>query len=112
MQKLLQTIEGSPLTSCGVKMGKGRKVKSVRSVNSRQNSSNSTLTTLDLGAIKSKQIRVRLVRSVIGRKPNQRKTVKALGLKKINSFVEKDVNDAILGMVRTVSHLVEVEEIS
>ena len=80
MQKLLQTTEGSPLTSCGVKM--------------------------------AKRIRVKLVRSVIGRKPNQKKTVKALGLRKLNSVVEKDVNPAILGMVNTVSHLVEVEEIS
>lgn len=60
----------------------------------------------------AKKIRVKLVRSVIGRKANQRKTVKALGLRKLNSVVEKDVNPAILGMVKTVSHLVEVEEIS
>lgn len=60
----------------------------------------------------AKKIRVKLVKSPIGRKANQRATVKALGLRKLNSVVEKDVNPAILGMVNTVSHLVEVEEIS
>lgn len=64
------------------------------------------------GVKMAKKIRVKLVRSTIGRKPNQVKTVKALGLRKLNSVVEKDVNPAILGMVNTVSHLVEVEEIS
>ena len=60
---------------------------------------------------KAKKIRVKLVRSVIGRKPEQRKTVKALGLGKMNSVVEKEANPAVLGMVNAVSHLVEVEEI-
>lgn len=60
---------------------------------------------------KAKKIRVRLVRSTIGRKPEQRKTVKALGLGKINSVVEKEANPAILGMVNAISHLVEVEEL-
>ena len=61
---------------------------------------------------KSTQIKIELVRSGIGRKPNQRATLKALGLRKINQSVVKDVNPAILGMVNTVSHLVKVEEIS
>lgn len=64
------------------------------------------------GVKMAKKIRVKLVKSPIGRKANQRATVKALGLRKLNSVVEKDVNPAILGMVNTVSHLVEVEEIS
>ncbi|MEW5817289.1 MAG: 50S ribosomal protein L30 [Spirochaetota bacterium] len=57
------------------------------------------------------KIRIKLVRSVIGNKPVHRRTVKALGLKRINSVVEKDANPAILGMVKSVSHLVKVEEI-
>jgi len=57
-----------------------------------------------------KRIRIRLVRSLIGSKPEQRRTVRALGLRKINSCVEHEANPAILGMVRAVSHLVEVEE--
>ncbi len=59
----------------------------------------------------AEKIKIRLVRSTIGRKPYQRKTAKALGLGKINSSVEKEVNPAILGMVRAIEHLVEVEEI-
>jgi large subunit ribosomal protein L30 len=58
-----------------------------------------------------KKIRIRLVRSLIGSKPAQRRTVKALGLARLNSTVEQEASPAILGMVRTVSHLVEVEEI-
>ncbi len=63
-------------------------------------------------AAEAKKIRVKLVRSTIGRKPEQRKTAKALGLGKLNSVVEKDVNPAVLGMVESISHLVEVEEIN
>lgn len=61
---------------------------------------------------KTKQVKIELIRSGAGRKPNQRATLKALGLRKINSSVVKDANPAILGMVNTVSHLVKVEEIS
>ncbi len=60
---------------------------------------------------KTPTIRVTLVRSPIGRKPQQRATVKALGLGKMNSTVEKEANDAILGMVKSISHLVKVEEL-
>jgi len=59
-----------------------------------------------------KQIRIRLVRSPIGQKPRTRKTVRALGLKKMNSSVVHEATPPILGMVRTVSHLLEVEELS
>ncbi len=57
-----------------------------------------------------KKIKITLVRSVIGSLPKQRKTVKALGLGKINSSVEQADNSVIRGMVRVVSHLVKVEE--
>lgn len=60
---------------------------------------------------KEKMIRIRLVRSIAGTLPKQRRTVKALGLGKINSTVEHEANPVILGMVRVVSHLVQVEEI-
>lgn len=60
---------------------------------------------------KAKKIRVKLVRSLIGRRKEQKRTIKALGLGKIGSQVEKETNPAILGMVNAVSHLVEVEEI-
>jgi large subunit ribosomal protein L30 len=63
-------------------------------------------------AKQEKQIRVRLVRSPIGQKPQARKTVKALGLKKLQSSIVHEASPSILGMVRAVSHLVAVEEIS
>ena len=64
------------------------------------------------GVNMAKMIRVKLVRSTIGRKPEQKKTAKALGLGKLNSVVEKEANPSVLGMVQTISHLVEVEELN
>ncbi|WP_305855758.1 50S ribosomal protein L30 [Enterococcus faecium] len=57
------------------------------------------------------ELKVTLKRSIIGRPQNQRDTVKALGLTKINSSVVKPSNEAIKGMINTISHLVDVEEI-
>ena len=57
------------------------------------------------------KVKVTLIKSTIGQKPAKRATVKALGLKKINSVVEHDANDAIMGMVKSVAHLLKVEEI-
>ncbi|WP_202081257.1 50S ribosomal protein L30 [Caldalkalibacillus salinus] len=59
----------------------------------------------------AKKLEVTLKRSTIGRKPEQRKTVEALGLKKIGQTVVQNDNDAIRGMVGKVSHLVEVKEV-
>ena len=56
-------------------------------------------------------VKVTLVRSVIGASERQRKVVKALGLKKTNSFVVKGDNASIRGMIDKVSHLVSVEKI-
>lgn len=53
-------------------------------------------------------IEITLVKSTIGRKPEQRATVRSLGLRKISSSTIKEANSAVLGMVRTVAHLVEV----
>lgn len=57
-----------------------------------------------------KTIKVKLVRSFIGLKPNQKLTLKALGLTKMNQVVEKVDNEAVRGMIETVKHLVEVLE--
>ncbi len=57
------------------------------------------------------KLKITLVKSPIGAKPKQKKTVEALGLKKLNSTVEQPANDAIKGMVFKVKHLVKVEEI-
>ncbi len=57
------------------------------------------------------KLEVKLTRSLIGRKPNQVKTAHALGLKKVNQVVVKEVNDAVVGMIKTISHLVTVNEV-
>jgi large subunit ribosomal protein L30 len=59
----------------------------------------------------TKRIRVTLKKSLIGRKPKHVKTIKALGLGRIDSSADHTVDPAILGMVNAVSHLVDVEEI-
>lgn len=56
------------------------------------------------------QIKITLVKSVIGQKPEKKATVRSLGLKKLNSSVIKESNPAVLGMVASVAHLVKVEE--
>lgn len=58
------------------------------------------------------KIKVTLVRSTIGAIPKHKKTVEALGLRKINSSNVHEDNAAIRGMVKQVSHLVKVEEIN
>jgi large subunit ribosomal protein L30 len=61
---------------------------------------------------KNKKVKVTLVKSTIGQKPAKRATVRALGLKKINSTVEHEINPAIAGMIASVQHLVKVEEMN
>lgn len=56
-------------------------------------------------------LKITLTRSLIGRPEDQRATVKALGLKKTNSFVIQDDTPVIRGMVRKVEHLITVEQI-
>ena len=60
---------------------------------------------------KAKQIKVTLIKSIIGQKPDNVATVRSLGLKKINSSNTLKDNAAIRGMIANVSHLVKVEEI-
>jgi len=58
-----------------------------------------------------KKIRIRLVRSPIATKPACRRTVAALGLRRLGSSTELEATPAVLGMLRNVGHLVEVEEV-
>jgi large subunit ribosomal protein L30 len=58
-----------------------------------------------------KELRITLVKSTIGSKPQHRLTVKALGLRKLNHHVVKGDNPAIRGMVDSVRHLVTVTEV-
>jgi large subunit ribosomal protein L30 len=60
---------------------------------------------------KAKQIKVTLIKSTIGQKPEKVATVRSLGLKKINSSNVIADNEAVRGMVKAVAHLVKVEEI-
>lgn len=57
------------------------------------------------------KIRIKLVKSLIGRKKDQIETVKALGLKKLNSVVEHEDTPQIRGMIDKISFMLEVEEI-
>lgn len=57
------------------------------------------------------RLKVTQVRSGIGRKPNQRATLRTLGLKRINDVVIKEDRPEVRGMIFTVSHLVRVEEV-
>ncbi len=52
-----------------------------------------------------------LKKSVIGSRPEQIATIKALGLKKTNSTVEQELTPQIKGMLHKVRHLVEVKEL-
>ena len=57
------------------------------------------------------KLKITLVISTIGAIPKHRKTVKSLGLRKLNKTVIMPDNPAIRGMVKQVQHLVKVEEV-
>ena len=57
------------------------------------------------------RLKVTQVRSPIGGTANQRATLRTLGLKRIRDVVVKDDRPEIRGMVKTVAHLVTVEEV-
>ena len=63
-------------------------------------------------AEQGKQIQVEQTKSSVGRKQNQRETLRSLGLKKVGDVVLKEDRPEIRGMVRTVRHLVNVTEVS
>lgn len=60
----------------------------------------------------AKKLLVKQIKSCIGSKPNQRSTMRALGLRKINAEREHDDNPVIRGMIDKVHHLVDVKEIN
>lgn len=57
------------------------------------------------------KLEITLTRSLIGRPEDQRETVKALGLRKVNQSVEQQDNAAIRGMINKVAHLITVKEL-
>lgn len=59
---------------------------------------------------KGKTVRITLVRSPIGYDRRQKRTVRALGLRRLNQTIEQTDSPAVRGMIRAVEHLVRVEE--
>lgn len=57
------------------------------------------------------QIKITLVKSVIGSSQKQRNIVKALGLKKTNSSVIQNDTATIRGMINKINHLVSVDDV-
>ena len=55
-------------------------------------------------------IKIKQVKSAIKRPADQKATLKALGFRKLNQTVEKQVNPQILGMIKKVQHLIKVVE--
>lgn len=58
------------------------------------------------------KLKIRQVKSTINRSGMQKKTIRALGIRRLNQTVVHDDNPCIRGMVKKVEHLVEVEEIN
>ena len=59
-----------------------------------------------------KKIKITLVKSPIDRPERQKQTLKALGLNKTNATREIEATPQILGMVRKVEHMIQVEEVA
>ena len=58
------------------------------------------------------RLKIKQEKSTIGRKKNQRDTVRSLGLKRIGDVVVKEARPEVRGMVHTVRHMVTVEEVA
>lgn len=59
----------------------------------------------------AKELHIKLIHSPIGRTRRQKRTVQALGLRKLNQVVAQPDNPAVRGMLEKIAHLVEIEEI-
>ncbi|MFP4287966.1 MAG: 50S ribosomal protein L30 [Bacteroidota bacterium] len=58
-----------------------------------------------------KKLKISQIKSAIGRPDTQKKTLKALGLRKLNRPVIKEGTPQIMGMIDKVNHLLKVEEV-
>ena len=58
-----------------------------------------------------KKIKITLTRSLIGEKKKTCETVLSLGLKKFNSETVREIDESLLGMIRKINHLVDIDEI-
>ena len=59
----------------------------------------------------SKTLKVTLKKSIVGRPEKHRRTVRSLGLRKLNGVVTVKETPNVRGMIQKVSHLLEVEEV-
>ena len=59
----------------------------------------------------SKKVKIKQVRSTIKRLESQKRTLEALGLRKIGMEVEHELTSSISGMIEKVKHLVEVKPV-
>ncbi len=59
----------------------------------------------------AKKIEIKLVRGLAGRSKREKATVRSLGLRKPGQTVIREVNPCVLGMIRSVAHLVSVREV-
>ena len=59
----------------------------------------------------AEKLRIKQVRSIIGRPARQKRTMEALGLRRINHTREIEATPQILGMIESVKHLITVEAI-
>ncbi len=57
------------------------------------------------------KIKVTLVKSLIGTKPNQKLTAESLGLKRIGDAIEHDDTPVLAGKIKILSHLVKTENV-
>ena len=57
------------------------------------------------------QLRIRQVRSAVGGRQNQRDTLRTLGLKRVGAETTREDRPEVRGMIKTVAHLVAVEEV-
>ncbi len=58
-----------------------------------------------------KKVRIKQIKSGIGRPVRQKRTLQALGLKKMHQTLEVEATPQILGMIEKVKHLLAVEEV-
>ncbi len=59
----------------------------------------------------SKKVRITWVKSGIGYMERHRRVIKALGLRRLNHTIEKELNPSVQGMIDTVSYMLHVEEV-
>ncbi|MBA1340572.1 MAG: hypothetical protein C5S40_00305 [ANME-2 cluster archaeon] len=57
-----------------------------------------------------KKLKIKQVRSGIGRPERQKRTLRALGFRKLNHTIEVEVSPQVQGMINKVSHLIEIVE--